>query len=95
MLAVVIGTGGCVPFLSETPYDVTAVEQEKKRGSILFYVATDGVDANPGTFDLPFATIERAREAIRNIRTEFGGLPDGGATVYLRGAVIHVRRSLN
>ena len=30
-----------------------------------FYVATDGDDANPGTFEKPFATIAKARDAAR------------------------------
>ena len=30
-----------------------------------FYVATDGDDANPGTKAKPFATLERARDAVR------------------------------
>lgn len=31
-----------------------------------FYVAPGGNDQNPGTLDLPFATLERARDAMRN-----------------------------
>ncbi len=31
-----------------------------------FVVATDGNDANPGTKDRPFATLERARQALRD-----------------------------
>lgn len=84
-MASVIGAGGCWHPRTETPRDVTAAEQEKKKESILFYVAADGADANPGTQGQPFATLERAREAIRKLRTESGALPDGGATVYLRG----------
>src|ERR1039457_1337197 len=30
-----------------------------------FYVATNGIDANPGTRGRPFRTFERAREAVR------------------------------
>ena len=33
-----------------------------------FHVATGGNDANPGTADRPFATIERARDAIRDLK---------------------------
>ena len=51
-------------------------------GSVAFgrdyYVATDGDDANPGTIEKPFATLEKARDAIRQQRSE-------GATVILRG----------
>ncbi len=32
-----------------------------------FYVATDGSDANPGSKERPFATLERARDAARQV----------------------------
>jgi len=32
-----------------------------------FYVATNGSDANPGTLDKPFATLARARDAVREL----------------------------
>jgi hypothetical protein len=40
-------------------------------------VATQGKDANPGTEDRPFATLERARDEIRQ-RKASGPLPAGG-----------------
>ena len=49
-----------------------------------FYVAVDGNDENPGTIDAPFATPERARDAIRELKAN-GGYPDSGVTVYFRG----------
>ena len=49
-----------------------------------FYVAAHGNDADPGTPQRPFATIERARDAIRQLKTA-GGLPRGGVAVYLGG----------
>ncbi len=45
-----------------------------------YYVATNGLDSNPGTLAAPFLTLERARNAIRT-----NGLPAGGVTVWLRG----------
>jgi len=48
------------------------------------YVAVDGADASPGTKEKPFATLERARDALRELRIR-SGLPKGGATVWLRG----------
>ena len=48
------------------------------------YVAPAGNDANPGTLDRPFATLSRARDAIRSIKAG-GGLPSGGMNVWLRG----------
>ena len=35
-----------------------------------FYVATDGQDTNPGTQSSPFATLTRAREAVREAKEE-------------------------
>lgn len=48
------------------------------------YVAPNGQDANPGTKSKPFATLERARDAMRQLKTE-GKLPKGGVTLWLRG----------
>lgn len=47
-----------------------------------FYVAVDGRDGNPGTARAPFATIRRAREAVRALRKESG--PGEGVEVFLR-----------
>ncbi|MBN1507212.1 MAG: right-handed parallel beta-helix repeat-containing protein [Sedimentisphaerales bacterium] len=47
-----------------------------------YYVATDGDDTSAGTFEKPFATLEKARDAVRQKRGR--GLPDGGVTVWLR-----------
>jgi hypothetical protein len=54
------------------------------RPGATFYVAPDGADANPGTRDRPLATLTRARDAIRELRTR-GGLPAGGIAVLVRG----------
>src|SRR3990172_6911036 len=54
-----------------------------------FHVATTGDDANPGTLARPFATIERARAAVRDLARP---LPTGGVTVYLRGGT-YIRTS--
>jgi hypothetical protein len=48
------------------------------------WVATNGSDANPGTRAKPFATPERARDAVRQIR-KHGKLTKSGVTVWLRG----------
>ena len=55
-----------------------------------YYVATDGNNANPGTAEAPFATIEGARDAIRKLET----IPDGGVTVYLRGGEYYVDETI-
>jgi len=50
-----------------------------------FYVATDGDDGSLGTKGSPFATVHRARDAIRAIKLGRDGLPPGGVTVWIRG----------
>ena len=50
------------------------------------FVAVNGDDGNPGTKKAPFATLERARDAVRAIKSE-SGLPTQGITVYIRGGV--------
>ena len=52
---------------------------------ITLHVAPDGVDSNPGTRQQPFATLERARDAIRERKKRATALPSGGVTVLLRG----------
>jgi len=44
-----------------------------------YYVSPNGDDNNPGTKELPFRTIEKARDSIRYLCR-----PAGGTTVYLR-----------
>ena len=51
-----------------------------------FYVALDGDDGNQGTKGAPFATLDRARDAVRQIKAS-DGLPAGGITVWIRAAV--------
>jgi len=55
------------------------------------YVAPDGNDANPGTKDRPFATLERARDAVRAMKTA-APLPQGGVTILLRGGLYELSR---
>lgn len=50
---------------------------------LTLYVAPDGDDTSPGTIEEPFATLEGARDAIRDLRAD-GDLPEGPVTVYLR-----------
>jgi hypothetical protein len=48
-----------------------------------FYVAPDGNDAHPGTQAKPFASLERARDAVRVLRTS-GVATAEGVTVWLQ-----------
>ncbi|GMQ58438.1 hypothetical protein AN1V17_28330 [Vallitalea sediminicola] len=49
----------------------------------IFYVSPDGNDLNSGTETQPFASLEKARDAIRELKNS-SGLPVGGIKVYLR-----------
>jgi hypothetical protein len=49
-----------------------------------FFVAPDGDDGHPGTMQKPFATLERARDAVRELKRD-DGLTEGGLTIWLRG----------
>jgi hypothetical protein len=55
----------------------------RPRAGVEFFVATDGADANPGSSTQPFATLERARDAVRALKQQ-APLPAGGVTVTLR-----------
>jgi len=47
-----------------------------------YYIATDGSDANAGTIEKPFASLEKARDTIRASKAR--SLGAAGITVYLR-----------
>ena len=66
----------------------------KPEPAMTLYVAPDGSDANPGTKDKPFATPERARDAIRALRAE-RGLPRGGVEVRLAPGEYSVGRTFS
>jgi Right handed beta helix region len=61
-------------------------------GTTLF-VATNGSDASPGTKEKPFATLERAQNEIRRLKTG-GALPVGGITVEVRGGLYELARPI-
>ncbi len=60
--------------------------------AVTYYVAVDGDDTQPGTQQQPFATLRRARDAIRALKNG-GGLPSGGVVVFVRGGVYPVRET--
>jgi len=51
-----------------------------------FYIAPDGSDDNPGTRERPFASLQRARDAVRELKSN-QGLPSGGVAVFVRGGM--------
>jgi len=80
-----------VTLLTAVWCDTTPAKADRP-GPKMFYVATDGNDSWSGTLpapngektDGPFATLQRARDAIRKLK-QAGGLPKGGVVVELRG----------
>ena len=56
-----------------------------------FYISPGGNDRNPGTKEKPFATLERARDAVRNKVAE--GLTEN-ITVYLEEGVWYLNQTL-
>lgn len=57
----------------------------------VFFVAPAGDDRNPGSIEKPFATLERARDALRERRHATNG--SGPATVFLRGGSYTLTRT--
>jgi hypothetical protein len=49
-----------------------------------FHVSPGGADSNAGTTSRPFATLERAREAVRTLKAK-GPLPKGPLTLWIHG----------
>lgn len=72
---------------------VDAVAAAKDAGLAMpeLWVATDGNDTHPGTKEKPFATLERARDAIRAIRAGGRG---GEIVVNVKGGVYRLSRAL-
>jgi len=56
-----------------------------------YFVAVDGDDGNAGTVDAPFGSIERARDAIRELGVGKAREP---ITVFLRGGVYFLSRTI-
>jgi hypothetical protein len=56
-------------------------------------VSPQGSDDHPGTEAQPFATLERARDAIRSLKAK-GPLPEGGVTVEVRGGAYQLEKPL-
>jgi len=57
-----------------------------------YWVSTTGSDAGAGTREEPFATPQRARDALREARRD--GRPKGSVTVWLRGGIYRIDTTL-
>jgi len=56
-----------------------------------FYVSPAGSDDNPGTNDKPFATLQYARDKVREIK-KIHGIPAGGINVWLCGGLYTIEK---
>jgi len=57
-----------------------------RRDTTFFYISKTGSSANDGSKEHPFASLEDAKKAIRQLKSGHGGLlPLGGVTIRLRG----------
>ena len=56
------------------------------------FLGPGGDDANPGTLSRPFATLERARDALRALKKQ-DKLAPGGAVVWLQGGVYSLKQT--
>ena len=82
----------CRPFLVVVTLALVAACQTKvSDGRGDFYVSPTGDDANPGSSARPFATLEHARDAVRDLKE--GGHRDD-IRVVLRGGVYRLRETV-
>ena len=81
-LADVEGLKDGEPFLSARQRRIVRISHPTRT----FTVAPDGDDTAAGTEQKPFATLERARDAVRDLKQGVG-LPAGGVAVVLRQGV--------
>ncbi len=74
--------------------DVTVLNEPTAiKDKTVLYVALDGLDSNSGTMDSPLATVEGARNKLREIRNN-GGIAEGGAVVYVRGGTYKIDKGI-
>lgn len=89
----------CVKELDRTAKGLPARDIAASRTKINFvkpgveyFVASNGSDANPGTAAKPFATLAKARDAVRTLKTS--GLPAGGIAVTVKSGGYKVTDTL-
>ncbi|MGC5382178.1 RICIN domain-containing protein [Micromonospora sp. DT68] len=74
-LAVAVLVAAAFPAVLTSPTPASAAVQQT------YYVAPDGNDANSGTLQSPFRTVQRARDVVRTVNASM----TGDINVYLRG----------
>jgi parallel beta-helix repeat protein len=94
-------TGSTTAPVEQTPTAPTGPDPSTPTSGkgLVYYVSTSGRDNNSGTMASPFATLARARDAIRAAtgRVNSGGNPPvnwRGATVIIRGGTYHLSAPL-
>lgn len=71
-----------------------ALAAQVAESRVVFFVSPTGDDRGAGTIDRPLATLEGARDAIRQARHK-GALPPGGATVFVRGGTYSLSKTFS
>ena len=66
---------------------------QESRAQLTLHLAPGGDDKGTGAPDSPFATLERARDAVRRLKGQ-KGLPPGGVRIVLRGGTYRLERPL-
>lgn len=79
----VLFTALCAIFVVSGPGESALA---KDHAAVRFFVAKDGKDANDGSIGHPFATLEKARDAVRALKSG-EGLPAGGVEIVIREGV--------
>ena len=69
--------------------NINVLAEIRADSAVKFYVAPHGDDSAAGTIDSPLATMEGARNKVREYKNAYG-YPDGGITVYFRGGKYQV-----
>jgi len=73
---------------------LTETAAEGAEATTVFYVAPNGSDANPGDEAKPFATLARARGAIRQVKAKSGGKVAAPVKVFVRGGKYFLDKTL-
>ena len=74
MMGIILSTAMVItPIAGAMPGNVKTVEAADQSVQKQFYVAVDGDDANDGTKEHPFATVERARQEVDKINDDMTG----------------------
>jgi len=63
--------------------------------AVVFHVAPTGAGENDGSEAKPFRTVEKARDAVRVLKTSRGGLPKGGVRIVIGGGEYLIERSFS